>query len=379
MSNQINQCIIALTHGCNLRCNFCFAKKDGYDVNNYLDYGSLQRIIDFCSEIGVRYVVFTGGEPLLYPRLADILRYITSRPHKMIPTVATNGILLENYEFCKELLDCRLGYIDVSLKGRDPQEWFRVTGRDGLKPQLKAVNNLSVLEADFTCSMVITENNAETYCDTVENAYKSGARKFSFTFVIDNWTSGVKDLQYLRLHNPSALAGKFLAQRGRLDEITKGEWWIEFSFPLCVYTEEQLADLEGKLAAPCYIYHGNSLVFDTKLNLFPCDMFTDDALGKFGEDFSTSSEFENLKSQKKYESILHSLNHLPSEYCLSCKHKASCLGGCPWFWRHCTFEAFMEFKTGLTSSRLLTLPYRQSMAQLAASAPPTQSRTGERE
>lgn len=43
-----------------------------------------------------------------------------------------------------------------------------------------------------------------------------------------------------------------MMQVEELNSITE-EWWIEYSFPLCVYTEEQLNILEGKMAFPCQI------------------------------------------------------------------------------------------------------------------------------
>ena len=347
----LNQCIVTITRNCNLRCEFCYAKKTGYNALEYVEYNRLKQVIDFCSDAKVKYVALTGGEPLLYPELVDLLLYIGSRTHKMISTIATNGILMDSYELCKRLLDCGLGYVDVSLKGKDSQEWLNVTGVDGVKRQLEAISNLASLNADFTCSMVITHNNVNTYCETVKNAYDSGARNFSFTFVIDNENFDIKDLQYLELNDPLLLVDTFLEQIDRLNQITKGEWWIEYSFPLCVYTEEQLSKLEGRLAAPCHVFYGYSLTLDAKLNVIPCSMFIDDLMGKFGLDFSSAAEFLRFKEQKSYVSTMASLGRLPSGDCTFCQYKEACLGGCPWFWKHCSFEAFKEFKKGKDSVR----------------------------
>ena len=87
---KIDQCTITLTRSCNLRCSFCYAKKTGYIDNDIIEYENLKKIVDFCSEAKVKYIVFTGGEPVLYPKLLDILKYIKSKSHKIIPTIATN-------------------------------------------------------------------------------------------------------------------------------------------------------------------------------------------------------------------------------------------------------------------------------------------------
>ncbi len=343
---QLKQCILTLTRNCNLRCKFCSAQKGGYHSYEFIKFDDLKKIIKLCNDIEVKYIVLSGGEPLLYPHLIELLNYIKSMPHKMIPTIATNGILLENYNTCKEIIDGGVKYVDVSLKGKDSKEWLNVTKLDGSAQQLKAIANLSDLNVEFTCSMVITSNNVDTFCEALENARNMGARNFSFTFVIDNVESSEKDLEYLTSHDPLALVEKFMAQIDRVNQITDNEWWIEYSFPLCVYTEEQLAILEHRLAEPCYIRNENILTFefDTELNLLPCSMYIDDkVVGKFGVDFSSAVEFEAYIQGETYNHIMKEINQLPSDYCNSCRHKDFCLGGCPWFWAHCSFEAFKDF------------------------------------
>lgn len=345
---NINQCIITVTRACNLRCSFCYAKNTGYKADEFIDFASLKRLIDFCSDSRVNFVVLTGGEPMLYPQILDALRYIKSRPHTMTSAIPTNGILLSDYEFCRKVIASGADYLDISLKGKDSQEWCSVTEYDGFMQQMRAIENLSQLSGsgmDFTCSMVITDENAETFCETVEHAYIAGGRKFSFTFVVDNDKNEEHGRKYLEIHNPLRLVDKFISQVNILDKITSGEWWVEYSFPECVYTEEQLAKLHGRLASPCHVHKGGSLTFDAKLNLIPCSMFIDYTLGKFGTDFSSLSELESYSQSALYEGIMTPpLNTLPSRKCNSCVNKASCLGGCPCFWQHCTFDEFSEFK-----------------------------------
>lgn len=341
---RINQCIITITRACNLRCNFCYAKETGYKTNEFITMDSIKRLIDFCSASRVNFVVLTGGEPLLYPELPDILRYIKTRPHKMTTAIPTNGILFSDYEFCKRIIESGLDYADISMKGKDSQEWLNVTGYDGFTKQMKAIRNLSGLSIDFTCSMVITHENVETFCETVEHAYDSGGRKFSFTFVIDNEKNKECGQKYLEQNNPLMLIDRFISQVNRLTDITQGEWWLEYSFPLCIYTNEQLQKLKGRLAAPCHVHEDGSLTFDARLNLIPCSMFIKDIIGKFGEDFSSLSELESYMHTDSYMNIMNSLNRYPSDECEICADKNKCLGGCPCFWEHCTFEEFRKFK-----------------------------------
>mgnify|MGYP005783930911 CR=1 FL=1 len=344
----IKQCSIVLTHDCNLRCNFCYVKDAGYVVNDKIEYDDLKSIIDFCCEAKVKYIFFTGGEPLTYSRLREILQYIKTRQHPITTAIATNGVLLKDMELCKTLIDNGIGYIDVSIKGKDRKEWCEMTGYDGSEAQHQAIRNLASLPIEFTCSMVITPENVQSFCESVQIAYDNGAKQFSFTFIIDNDDAEEKGVTYLKKHDPIKLINDFVSQTNKLSTITN-DWWIEYSFPLCIYTEEQLKLLKGRLATPCQIHLKNAVTFNTKMELLPCDMFLYQQLAKFGRDFSSYKEFLSLLESTHYRKTMNKIRELPSNECTTCKHFNVCYGGCPVLWKNYSFSELMEFKAKRTS------------------------------
>lgn len=339
----IKQCSIILTRDCNLRCNFCFAKDAGYCRSDMVSFDNLKKIVDFCCDAKVKYIFFTGGEPLLYPYLLDILSYIKEQEVSITTAIASNGILLRDLQFCKKLIDCGLGYIDISMKGNNTQEWLEIAGYDGYFQQQKAIRNLSSLPIDFTCSMVVTEESVLSICNSVENALKNGAKQFSFTFLIDNGINQDKNKSYLENHNPLKLIDAFISQIDKLNSITT-DWWIEYSFPMCIYTEKQLSVLEGKLASPCQIHKKNAITFDTNLNLLPCDMYFNNKIGKLGRDFITVKDFEKLRNSRLYKDTIDNISCLPSNECNNCKYLENCYGGCPVLWKNYCFEDLKLFK-----------------------------------
>ncbi len=346
--NIINQCSVVLTRNCNLRCSFCYAKDAGYCENEMVSFENLKKIVDFCCDAKVKYVFFTGGEPLLYPYLNDILVYIKEKEHPITTAVATNGIFLEDFQFSKRLMDSGLDYIDVSMKGRNSQEWLNTTGYDGYIKQQKAIKNLSLLQMEFTCSMVITIENVYSLCDSVKTALKNGAKQFSFTFVIDNDKNIDTTVPYIEGHNPFKLIESFISQMEQLNNVTN-EWWIEYSFPLCVYTEKQLHLLKGRMAAPCQIHKKNAVTFDTQLNLLPCDMYFDRKLGRLGEDFFSVNDFLELRKNNPYKNAIEYISHLPSEKCVNCQYFDKCYGGCPVLWNNYSFDELSAYKERLTN------------------------------
>lgn len=341
--NTLNQCSVVLTRDCNLRCNFCYVKDAGYCKNEMVSLDDLKKIVDFCCSAKMKYIFFTGGEPVTYPYLNDILIYIKQQKHKMTTAVASNGVLLENYQLCKQLIDNGLDYIDISMKGKNSQEWIDITGYDGYEKQLQCIKNLSSLSIDFTCSMVLTYDNIFSMCDSVKVAVENGAKQISFTFVIDNDNYQDENIPYLESHDPLMLIDAFISQMDKLDKITQ-DWWIEYSFPMCVYTEKQLETLQKKMASPCQMHKRNSVTFDTKLNLLPCDMYFNNKIGRLGEDFIDIEDFLKLREKNIYKDTIDKISRLPSEECGQCRYLEKCYGGCPVLWKKYSFEELQKYK-----------------------------------
>jgi MoaA/NifB/PqqE/SkfB family radical SAM enzyme len=83
---------IALTNACNARCQFCNFSQVKPEDRLMADPKRLRRGIQALATAGVRYIVFTGGEPLLYPHLETILN--ESQGLGMSNLLCTNGRLL---------------------------------------------------------------------------------------------------------------------------------------------------------------------------------------------------------------------------------------------------------------------------------------------
>ena len=78
--------------------------------------------------------------------------------------------------------------------------------------------------------------------------------------------------------------------------------------------------------------------------MLPCDMYTEQKMGRFGVDFSSYQEFEELSGRPSYQDMMDVLDKLPSSECASCRYLESCYGGCPVLWKNYSFEALKAFK-----------------------------------
>jgi MoaA/NifB/PqqE/SkfB family radical SAM enzyme len=103
---------INVTENCNSRCITCYAWK-----NKSVDELTTEEIKDALhqlSEIGVRNVIFIGGEPLLRSDIGDLIKEATLLGFETRMLV-TNGLLLEAK--AKELLESGLTHLSVSIDG----------------------------------------------------------------------------------------------------------------------------------------------------------------------------------------------------------------------------------------------------------------------
>lgn len=99
------------TSRCNLRCLGCWA--GAYSRQEDLDYQTLDRILGEAEDLGIYFMVLSGGEPLL--RKADLLK-LAHRHQEAVFHVYTNGTLIDR-EFAAELAQAGNITLAISLEG----------------------------------------------------------------------------------------------------------------------------------------------------------------------------------------------------------------------------------------------------------------------
>jgi MoaA/NifB/PqqE/SkfB family radical SAM enzyme len=120
---------IALTNACNARCRFCSFPEIKPEDRVMADPERLRRGLQALARTGVCYIVFTGGEPLLYPHLMDILR--ESRDLGIQNLLCTNGRLL-NREKVDLLQKAGVSHLIISIDAASESEHDDHRGFRGL-------------------------------------------------------------------------------------------------------------------------------------------------------------------------------------------------------------------------------------------------------
>ena len=129
-------------YGCNLACAYCIhsvpPSERGFVAGKVmLDYDLYEKCIDGLTEFPqpLKMLRFAGtGEPLLHPRIADMVAYAAEHGVADTIDIVTNGLALTE-DLSRALIDARLGRIRISIQGMDDAAYAH-TSRSGVFREL---------------------------------------------------------------------------------------------------------------------------------------------------------------------------------------------------------------------------------------------------
>lgn len=123
---------------CNFRCKYCIQsssmqikKEEKFPANKIMSWDTFLIIMEQIQEFGkvLPAVVFCGiGEPLLNPRIADMISYIKQNKISEIVELVTNASLLTEENSLK-LIEAGLDLMSVSIQGITSEQYRKICGR----------------------------------------------------------------------------------------------------------------------------------------------------------------------------------------------------------------------------------------------------------
>jgi GTP 3',8-cyclase len=118
---------ISLTDRCNLRCVYCMPKEGMHwqPLADQLSVDEIIQVVKSAAEGGVRRVRLSGGEPLVHPRIIEIVCRLVKIPKVEEVSLTTNGLLLER--LAGPLADAGLRRVNISLDTLNSDTFKRIT------------------------------------------------------------------------------------------------------------------------------------------------------------------------------------------------------------------------------------------------------------
>jgi len=141
------------TERCNYNCIGCWA--GSYDRAHELSFERFDKLMQEAKELGIYFIVVSGGEPTIYPHLLDIFK----KHNDMAFMFYTNGSLI-NEKYAERLAEVGNAVPCISVEGfKEKTDWRR--GEGAWDRVIKAMDNLKKAGVPFGYSVTETSKNVE--------------------------------------------------------------------------------------------------------------------------------------------------------------------------------------------------------------------------
>lgn len=128
-------CNYYLTYRCNAYCNFChFANHKAFSNSQFAKVEEVKSNLMQLSKLGVKFIDFTGGEPLLYKDIVEVV----SLAHDLNfqTSITTNALLYP--KFAKQLAG-KINLLHFSLDSPDSEEHNKIRGVNCFDAVIKSI------------------------------------------------------------------------------------------------------------------------------------------------------------------------------------------------------------------------------------------------
>lgn len=119
---------LSVTDRCELRCSYCIPRgfRDFGDSDNWLSFDEIERVMRAFTELGVRRIRITGGEPLSRGRIPELAARLSALPGLEDLSLSTNATRLAR--LAGPLKAAGVSRVNVSLDSLRADRFAEITG-----------------------------------------------------------------------------------------------------------------------------------------------------------------------------------------------------------------------------------------------------------
>ena len=153
---QIEYVRLAVTYRCNLRCQYCMPAH-GIDIvpkQELLTFKEMYRLIRVLTELGVKKVRLTGGEPFVRKDFVSFLEMLSYNNLLDAINITTNGALISHYIDRIEQLE-KVKHINLSIDSLQREKFAKITRRDVFLDVYKTFEALGKSRLNLKLNVVV--------------------------------------------------------------------------------------------------------------------------------------------------------------------------------------------------------------------------------
>jgi len=197
---------VSITDRCNLRCIYCMPPQ-GVTFkphSSILRYEEIIKIVEVGTELGIKKVRITGGEPLVRQGVVDLIKELRKIPALEDITMTTNGVLLPKYAFA--LKKAGLSRVNISLDSLKPDTYKTITRRDEFSQAIEGIK--AALEAGLSPVKI----------NTVVMKGLNDSELESFVELTKDKDLHVRFIEYMPMGETSLLSGNYYVSLNEFKE-----------------------------------------------------------------------------------------------------------------------------------------------------------------
>jgi radical SAM protein with 4Fe4S-binding SPASM domain len=175
---------LALGYGCNNACPHCYNPPPSpfAPPPSPLAPPDWRRVLRRLAAIGIPHVIFTGGEPTLFPGLPDLIREAARLG--LVTGLNTNGRRLSDARFVSSLRAAGLEHVQITLQSHDREIHNAMSGAESFDETLAGVRNAVATGLHAITNTTLTTRNVDHAGQMVEFLDGLGLRTFAMNGII---------------------------------------------------------------------------------------------------------------------------------------------------------------------------------------------------
>jgi molybdenum cofactor biosynthesis protein A len=153
---QMEYVRLAVTDRCNLRCQYCMPAQ-GIDIvprQELLTFKEMYRLIRVLTELGVKKVRLTGGEPFVRKDFVGFLEMLSYNDLLEAINITTNGALISQHIDRIEKLG-KVKDINLSIDSLQREKFAKITRRDAFPEVYKTLELLEKSSLNLKLNVVV--------------------------------------------------------------------------------------------------------------------------------------------------------------------------------------------------------------------------------
>lgn len=245
---------IEVTYRCNLNCIHC--SSDAHPSNELeMSRDDCIRIINEASELGAQELAFSGGEPLQWPHIIDVVGEATQ--HNLNVTVYTSGYPDESGQFLAGIAAAGARRCVFSIFGASSSNHERVTRRIGSFERMKAsLANAIATGLEVEAHFVPMSQNYRELPAVVDMALQMGVTRVSILRLVPQGRGALLGNRILsRVQNLELRRDIFQLRNEHGDAVIRTGSPYNFLMvndePRCYAAQDRLTIAPDQTVAPC--------------------------------------------------------------------------------------------------------------------------------